>query len=163
MVITNPGELRTSWILYSGRKLRGWRIWLRFSKGPSQARINSSSLLGWLHPELLFSFQGSDLAFWVALPTFSSNSCTHTPWEQSRSDFALAALACIRWQKVTVKFRSDHLTGRSWETGWLRRAIDTRVELAAYTPKEGSSWWLRCKLNWEGGIISKPKHKETGS
>lgn len=42
----------------------------------------------------------------------------------------------------------------------MRRSIDTLVDLAAYTLNGSTIRWLGCKLNWEGGIISQPEHKE---
>lgn len=151
MVITNPGELHQGYFTVGGN-WEGAECGC-FLQGTSQA----SSHLGWLcfslwTPPLLPS--GADLAFWGPLFTFSSNSCTHThPWEQPSSDFALAALACVCWQKVMVKFRADHLTGK--ELGnWLFE------EICRHPGTVGCSYWyskwrhyvvVRMEVKWRRG------------
>lgn len=129
----------TSQILYSGRKPRGWRIWLTFSKGPGQASINSTSHVGWLYISLPWTSSLPPGLTWpfgkLCSPSLLTPTHTNTqPWEQFSSDFALAALACICWQKVTVKFRPDHLTGNGLGN-CLKRSADTLVESAAATLK----------------------------
>ena len=161
-----------SWILYSGRKRREWRIWLPFPKGPSHARINSSSHLEWLDFSSWIPLHlppRAVLAFWGALPTFSSNCpppCPrHTCTPENSPALILLLQPWLAYARSQLNLDLTTSLGRSWEPGCLGRSTDTLGELAAFTLSlnEGTIWWLGWKLNWGGGMISKPKHKETGS
>lgn len=127
MVITNPGELCHGYLTVGGN-WEGGEFGYLSPRDP--ARLGWTPVVIWnistsLSELLFFSLQGLIWPFeepcppsLVTAPTMPSS---HTPpWEQSCSDFALAALACVC--KVTVKFRPDHFSGK--ELGnWLFEEI----------------------------------------
>lgn len=90
-------------------------------------------------------------------------SLSHTPENRPALILLLQSWLVYAGRRSQLNLDLTTSLGRSWETGCLKRPTDTLGERADDTPNESTIWWAGCKLNWEGGIISKPRPKETGT